>query len=687
MGIPGDMPSLERLAETLILVDPGEEPSVIELVDAFRGFAAWAQATKAAPEIADATAECLGMAERMLADSSDGRLDDLAELGHGFERLQRMVVAFGVDAEDDAGASASKKRRARGAKGEGAGTATRGGGAALAGEGDGVGAEGASASAAGATTTQVTDDPTLIADFVTRAGELLDSADENLVILEREPKRRDVLDETFRAFHTLKGMAGFLALDGIQSTAHAAESVLDAPRHGEATLGDRECSAIFESVDELRRLVSDVGGGAGVPVQVATPEVARRTRDGEPAAQSRARTRESAATLSMSTVRVDESRLDRLLDAIGEMVIAESMASESARSEVVSDRLAQQLARLDKITREMQELATSLRMMPLGPTFRRMNRLVRDLAHKSGKQVELEVSGAQTELDKEMVDRLGDPLIHLLRNAVDHGVEPPEDRVAAGKAAVGTVSLRAFHEGGAVVIEVADDGRGLDADAIVAKALERGLIDEGAALSQQEMLGLILMPGFSTAREVTDVSGRGVGMDVVKGAVESMRGHVEVVSEAGRGARFTIRLPLTLAIIDGMVVRVGDERYIIPTASILRSVRPAPGLVSTVLGCGSMLSLDDGLVPLVHLGGLFGTSGSEADPERGIVVICEVGGRRVGLVACELLGQQQTVIKGLGDELRGVAGLAGGAIMADGRVGLILDVVGLVAQANAGGGE
>lgn len=672
MEFPEGAPSLERLAETLILVDPADDGSVAELAEAFRLFAGWARSARVAPEVVDAAAECLGLTEAMSGSEKSARLEGLGRLGRAFERLQRTVLAFEQSGSAETSARAASKRGTR--------TSGRRSRAQMSVNGASPAPEALSLAAA-----QSGDDPALVVDFVTRAGELLDSTDENLVILEQEPHRRDVLDETFRAFHTLKGMAGFLSLDAIQSTAHDAESVLDAPRHGEATLGERECSALFESVDQLRRLVAEVGAGFGVPVVEVPPVEARRASgpgDGGPI-----RTRESASTLAKATVRVDESRLDRLLDAIGEMVIAESMASETARTDAVPDQLSQQLTRLDKISRELQELATSLRMMPLGPTFRRMNRLVRDLAHASGKRVELIVAGADTELDKEMVDRIADPLIHLLRNAVDHGIESPQEREAAGKSPDGRIDLRAFHEGGAVVIELADDGRGLDVEAIHARARERGLLDEGAVLTEREMLGLILMPGFSTSREVTGVSGRGVGMDVVKSAVESMRGQVEVSTEPGEGTRFTIRLPLTLAIIDGMVVRVSDERYIIPTASIQRCVRPGPGDVSTVLGRGSMLSLDDGIVPLVELGELFGTPGLCAAPEGGIVVVCEASSRRVGLVACELLGQQQTVIKGLGDELRGIGGLAGGAIMADGRVGLILDVVDLVSRANAGGGE
>lgn len=664
-----EMPSLERLAETLILVDVADAGSVRELADAFAEFAAWAKGPGVAPEIADVAADCVCTVTEIAGADSDAALVALGELGHRFERLQSTILAFSPTEEDAADTPSAPAKRGR-----------------------------ATAPIASDTTqTGICDDPSLIADFVVRATELLELADEHLVVLERSPGRRDVLDEVFRSFHTLKGMAGFLSLDQLQATAHAAESILDAPRHGEARLEQRDLVSLFEAIDEMKRRVAAVGAGPAL-ASAMSAEAAKADKstaaDGgalaAPVEQEPAHdlVGESAAVaLTRATVRVDENRLDRLLDAIGEMVIAESMASETLRSGDSGDRLVQQLARLDKITRELQELATSLRMMPMGPTFRRMSRVVRDLSHSTGKRVELVVSGAETELDKEMVDRLGDPLIHLLRNAIDHGIEPPEVRAASGKDAIGRVELRAYHHGGSVLVEVSDDGGGLDAEAIAGHARARGILGEGVALDEQATLALILQPGFSTAQEVTDVSGRGVGLDVVKRAVDDLRGQLSVESTPGEGTRFTIRLPLTLAIIDGMVLRVGAERYIVPTGAIERSVRPMASELSSVLNRGTLLVTDDGLVPLLHLGTLFDEPGAEPDPCRAIVVICEAGGRSVGLVACELLGQQQTVIKGLGDDLRGASGLAGGAIMSDGRVGLILDVTGLVTLANAEGGE
>jgi len=384
-------------------------------------------------------------------------------------------------------------------------------------------------------------------------------------------------------------------------------------------------------------------------------------------------------------VKVDADRLDRLVDTIGELVIAESMVTQSiAQADRMSSGLGQQLSQLGKITRDLQEMGTSLRMVPVRATFQKMARVVRDLSRKSGKPVEFVMSGEDTELDKSVVDRIGDPLVHMVRNAVDHGIEAdPRQRHQAGKREAGCVQLRAFHRGGTIFIEIEDDGRGLDRNAILAKAAERGLIRPDEALSDREVFNLIFQPGFSTAAKVTDVSGRGVGMDVVRRSIESLRGQVEIQSEAQKGSVFSIRLPLTLAIIDGMVVSVGRERYIIPTLSITRSIRPEPEDMTTVLHRGEMLSIERRLIPLFRLDRLFRIENAKQQLSEALVVVVEDGGRQAGLVVDDLLGQQQIVIKSLGEAMKQTVGIAGGAIMPDGQVGLILDVGGLVRLADS----
>jgi len=386
-------------------------------------------------------------------------------------------------------------------------------------------------------------------------------------------------------------------------------------------------------------------------------------------------------------IKVDALRLDRLVDMIGELVIAESMVSQSEELlEGASAEMTRHVVQLDKITRELQEMGMSLRMVPVKATFQKMARLVRDLAKKAGKQVELVLSGEDTELDKTVVDKIGDPLVHMVRNAVDHGIESNvQERRQRGKRDKGRVELRAFHKGGNIYIEIQDDGRGLDREVILAKGKERGLVRDGETLSDREVFNLVFEPGFSTAKKVTDVSGRGVGMDVVKRNITDLRGNVEISSELGKGSTFSIRLPLTLAIIDGMLLRVGDERYIIPTLSIVGAVRPEREALQSVLDRGETLFFQGRLIPLFAMGRLFGIERAEQDASSGVVIVVEDDGLRVGLIADELLGLRQTVIKSMGDVLGKQDGVAGATILSDGRVGLILDVSGIMKLINQGG--
>lgn len=532
-------------------------------------------------------------------------------------------------------------------------------------------------------------DVDLLRDFAVRAAEHLDDADERLLALEANPDDGESVDAVFRAFHTIKGMAGFLALDDISTAAHESENRLAAARSGDRALSSEEVAALFEAVDTMRRLVAiAVGESALLAASASEVEVSAgtviRTATAPAAPEAPQRLTAEATSARAGTVRVSQERLDALLDTIGELVIAESTVSAGVRESREAGHTIGKLDQLDKITRELQQMATSLRMVQLRPTMRRMARLVRDVAQKAGKQVEFITSGEDTELDKTVVDRIEDPLVHALRNAIDHGIETAEERVAAGKDPVGRVELRAFHAGGSVHIEVIDDGRGLDADRIRSKASAAGL---GDSAETRSLLDLICAPGLSTALKVTDVSGRGVGMDVVRRAVEDLRGRLEVTSAPGSGTTFLIRLPVTLAIIDGMVLRVGEERFILPLQAIDRSVRPVATDISTVAARGEMISIGDELLPILRLHRLFDIENAEQDPTQSVVVVTRDSGMRAGLLACELLGQQQTVIKPLGEGLPDTQGIAGGAVMPDGRVGLILDAAGLVRLARDKGGE
>ena len=413
------------------------------------------------------------------------------------------------------------------------------------------------------------------------------------------------------------------------------------------------------------------------PAAAPAPPAAVAAR---PAAAAEAETPARAAAQGDETsVRVRTDRLDRLIDMVGELVIAHSMLAQDPRNDVSRDPdLSRKVGHAGKIVRELQDMSMSLRMVPLRPTFQKLTRIVRDVAKKSDKLIQFVSTGDDTEIDRNMVDVIAEPLIHMVRNAADHGIESTAARVAAGKSPTGTVRLAAYHSGGNVVIDLSDDGGGLDKDRILAKATQKGLIDPNKSLSESEIYQLIFLPGFSTTENVTDISGRGVGMDVVRRNIEQLKGRIEITSERGKGTVFSIRLPLTLAITDGMIVRVGSERYIIPTVNIAMNFRPEASQVSTVAGRGELILLRGELIPLFRLHQLFKVDGAVTEPTRGLVVVLRDGAGACGLLVDELLGQQQVVAKSLGAGIGKVPAVSGGAILGDGRVGLILDPSSLV---------
>lgn len=326
----------------------------------------------------------------------------------------------------------------------------------------------------------------------------------------------------------------------------------------------------------------------------------------------------------------------------------------------------------------------SLRMVTLKGTFQKMARLVRDVSAKANKSVQFVMEGEDTELDRTVVEEIGDPLVHMIRNSCDHGIETAEDRVRAGKPATGTLTLRAYHQGGSIIIEIQDDGKGLDRQRIVAKAIEKGIytpdrnIDE---IPESEVFNLIMLPGFSTAPKVTDISGRGVGMDVVRRNIEALRGKIEIQSVAGKGTTFKLSLPLTMAIIDGMIVRVGSQRYVVPTLAIEQSFRPQPEQIHTVANQGEMAMVRGSLLPVYRLNRIFNLTDGAQSVNEGLLLVLEANGTRCCMLIDEIIGQQQVVIKRLGQGLQPLRGTSGGAILGDGRVALIIDVTGLLAEA------
>ena len=387
------------------------------------------------------------------------------------------------------------------------------------------------------------------------------------------------------------------------------------------------------------------------------------------------------------SIRVSIEKIDAIINMVGELVITQSMLSEmggamQGLNDAVLDNLRDGLAQLERNTRELQEGVMRIRMLPISFTFSRFPRLVHDLSSKLGKKVELKLSGEQTELDKTVMEKIGDPLVHLVRNALDHGIETADVRREQGKPEVGQINLNAYHQGGNIVIEVSDDGAGLNRQRIAAKALESGLVTEGEALDEDRILDLVFDPGFSTADAITDVSGRGVGMDVVRRNIRDLGGNVEVSSQQGQGSCFTIRLPLTLAILDGQLVRVGDQVYVAPLVSIVESLQMRADRVNVVAGGGEVYRLRDEYIPVMDLRRLFGIAAGDSILSSGLLVVVEAEGKKLGLVVDDLLGQQQVVIKSLETNFRPVSCISGATILGDGTVALILDAGQLVNATN-----
>ncbi|HEY4805191.1 MAG TPA: chemotaxis protein CheW, partial [Paraburkholderia sp.] len=400
--------------------------------------------------------------------------------------------------------------------------------------------------------------------------------------------------------------------------------------------------------------------------------------------ERKARPGAAAASAEGSSIRVGVEKVDQLINLVGELVITQAMLAETTSTfdPALHDRLYNGMAQLERNARDLQEAVMSIRMMPMDYVFSRFPRLVRDLAAKLGKQVELVTFGQATELDKSLIERIIDPLTHLVRNSLDHGIETVEARRAAGKDGTGQLVLSAAHHGGNIVIEVSDDGAGLRRDKILAKAIKQGM-QVSDSMSDDEVWNLIFLPGFSTAEQVTDVSGRGVGMDVVKRNIQAMGGHVEITSHAGKGSTTRIVLPLTLAILDGMSVKVGEEIFILPLNFVMESLQPRHEDIYTVTNGDRVVRVRGEYLPLVALHKAFNVEGARTDPTQGIVTIMETEGRRFAMLIDELVGQQQVVVKNLETNYRKVHGISAATILGDGSVALIVDVAALNRETRA----
>lgn len=427
---------------------------------------------------------------------------------------------------------------------------------------------------------------------------------------------------------------------------------------------------------------------SGSPMAGQSPENSVKDSSDEDSVFDRRKTDRRITSTESSSIRVGIDKVDALINMVGELVITQSMLSQLGEDFEMDkvERLKDGLAELERNTRELQENVMQIRMLPINFAFNRFPRMVHDLGSKLGKKIELKMSGEQTELDKTVMEKIGDPLVHLVRNSIDHGIEIPEIRVANGKPETGVVHLNAYHQGGSIMIQISDDGAGLDKEKIFAKAVENGLVNPNDELNDEQIYDLLFRPGFSTADVVSDVSGRGVGMDVVKRNIYALGGSIDVASEQGKGSTFTIRLPLTLAILDGQLIRVGDQTYIVPLISIVESLQVNKNQLSAIAGKAEIYQLRNEYLPVIRLYSAFSVVPDSEILEDGLLVIVEGGGQRAGLLVDDLLGQQQVVIKSLETNFKRIDGLSGATILGDGTVALIVDVAGIVRIYQESGG-
>ena len=565
-------------------------------------------------------------------------------------------------------------------------------------------------------------DAALVKEFLVESEELLQGMDQDMVALESSPKNEDLLNRIFRALHTIKGTSGFLGFDPIVRLGHRAEDVLNTLRRGESTLTRRVMDCLLATRDQLGKMLSDIRAGglqqyeiddllaelelaqkfnesAAIPdnppsagasfSENIAPSAVKNSGPSIAPAPGTSTAPASPAPDAPRTMRVDVHKLDDLIDLIGELVLERNRLMQLSRdlnlsrisSADFSAALNLSTSRLSFITEELQVAGLRTRMVPIETVFKKFPRLVRDVAHLLKKDVALVIHGEDTELDKTMVELISDPLIHLVRNSLDHGLEMPEARIAAGKPSTGTIRLEARQEGDQIVIIIADDGLGMDPERIARKAIEKRLVtaERVRSMSEKEILEFIFLPGFSTTEQVNDLSGRGVGMDVVRCNLKKLNGTVNISSQLGVGTTIQLRLPLTLAILPLLLVEVADEVYGLPLRSVIETARIRREEVHWVEG-SEVLRLRGQTLPLLRLRQMFDTPsvGSETGDK---VVVLGIGERKIAVLVDHLLGQESTVIKPLGAFLHRAANLAGATISGDGRVRLVLDPAGLLSSA------
>ena len=555
----------------------------------------------------------------------------------------------------------------------------------------------------------IREDATVYSEFIDEAVLNLDEVEHNLLSLESSPDDDSLIDAIFRPFHTIKGVAGFLNLIEINKLSHLYEDLLDGVRRHKVTVSRELIDLILDGVDTLRKLIGELSRALehkvtpefNVDIEFFQKQIKKAQdnkldgslsdrKEKSDSAKQKNKDRETAHTnkesefIRDSFVRVDIYKLDQLVDMMGELVIVQNtLMDNTAISNNSDEKLQRNVTQLKRITNQLRDLSTSLRMVPVKEIFQKMQRVVRDLSRKSEKDIALEIYGESTEIDRSIADELYEPLVHIIRNNCDHGIETPEERINSGKSRAGTIVLNAYHRGGRVVIEVSDDGKGIDFEAIRKKAIERNLVKSNEQVSQQRLLDIIFNPNFSTSKKVTNISGRGVGLDVVKRTVNRLNGNVEVKTQSGEGTTFLINLPLTLAMIDGVIVGVGEERYILPSVNVRETFRPSQSQHRYIAGKGEFLLIRDEILPLFHLGQVFDVEGASNQLDKTLAIVVEARNKKAVLLVDRLIDKHELVIKSLGEKLGKLDGLAGGAILSDGQVGLIIDVGTLMPKISA----
>ncbi|MDT3693017.1 MAG: chemotaxis protein CheW [Mucispirillum sp.] len=552
----------------------------------------------------------------------------------------------------------------------------------------------------------------LVQDFLVETNEIIENLDHDLVELESNQNDLELLNKIFRGAHTMKGSSSFLGFNKLAELTHHAEDILNKLRKGEMVVTREIMDTLLEFVDKTKQIISDIENGtdntdctsviedlklasegkltsktkntsAAQPAQAAQPAAA-------PAPKPQAAPKQEApkvvhqATPVEQTIRVDVSRLDSLVNLVGELVLSRNMLSQIAgelenkfENEYLVEQLLVATNSIGMNTTELQLAIMKTRMIAIGKVFNKFPRVVRDIARDTGKEIELIISGEETELDKQVIESIGDPLLHMIRNSCDHGVETPDVRLAKGKPRMGTVNLSAYHEGNHVVIEIKDDGAGMDPNKLKRKAIEKGVItvDEANSMDDKQAFALIFKPGFSTAEKITNISGRGVGMDVVRTNIEKLNGIITIDSKIDEGSTFYLKLPLTLAIIQALLVEVAGETFAIPLASVVETVRITNEEIHSFEG-REVLKLRDRVLSLIRLDEAFALD--ELEQDEIYVVVVALAEKQLGFIVDKLIGQEEIVIKSLGDYLGGNPGIAGATITGDGRVRLILDVAGVI---------